>query len=226
MDINEYLKSLPTKRKLSEAKLKILIRLWGNEEDSFPKPWVSSAELLELTGQKYFDRRTRELRDQLGCDIETAYQEKFVGHGWRINSEKLSPPQDREYLTQTQKVELFGNSNYCCATCGVRIEAGVRGLQADHKVPLSRGGSNDIKNWQPMCNNCNVGKRRACEGCELDCNSCSWAFPEIVGVKTMHAISEQTLRRIDLYATRSGKTADKVMEEAADYYIDEKEKYS
>ncbi len=226
MDIDGYIKSLPTKRKLSAVKLKILIKLWGNEEDCFPKPWVSSAELLELTGQKYFDRRTRELRDQLGCDLESAYQEEFAGHGWRINSEKLSPPQDREYLTQTQKTDLFRKNNYCCATCGIRVEAGVRGLQADHKVPLSRGGSNDIKNWQPMCNNCNVGKRRACEGCSLDCGSCSWAFPEIVGVKTMLAINEQTLRRIDLYATASGKTIDKVMEEAADYYIEEKEKDS
>ncbi len=80
MKFNDYLESLPTKRTLSDVKLKILTRLWGNDLYEFPKPWVSSAELLELTGQKYFDRRTRELRYQLGCDLESAYCKEFTGH--------------------------------------------------------------------------------------------------------------------------------------------------
>ena len=112
MNFEEYISSLPTKRKLSEVKLKILKRLWGNEKDPFPKPWVSSSELLELTNQKYFDRRTREMRDQVGCDLESTYQEIFSGHAWRINSETLAPPQDRDYLTQAQKVKLFENNDY------------------------------------------------------------------------------------------------------------------
>jgi 5-methylcytosine-specific restriction endonuclease McrA len=222
MKIDEYIESLPVKTKLSEVKLKILRRLWGEEQDCFPKPWVSSAELLNITGQKYFDRRTRELRDQIGCDLETAYQESFTGHAWRINSPNLAVPQDREYLTQSQKIKLFELANYCCSTCGVRVDAGVRGLQADHKVPISRGGSSSLDNWQPMCNNCNVGKRRACEGCTIECESCSWAFPEVVGVKTMLAISEKTLRRIDTYSLISGQTRDEVMEKAAEYFLDEK----
>jgi len=223
MKLDKYLASLPTKRKLSEVKLKILTRLWGKPNDSFPKPWVSSAELLELTGQKYFDRRTRELRDQLGCNLESSYREEFGGHAWRVVSYELAPPQDRDYLTQSQKIKLFEKHDYCCSTCGKKVDAGIRGLQADHKVPLSRGGSNDLINWQPMCNNCNVGKRRACEGCELECETCSWAFPEAVGVKTMVSIKESTLRKIDAYSGSSGKSRDKIMEEAAKYYIDEKE---
>ncbi|MCM8921836.1 MAG: HNH endonuclease [Candidatus Thiodiazotropha sp.] len=220
MKLMEYLKLLPTKRKLSGVKLKIITRLWGNDNDQFPKPWVSSAELLDLTSQKYFDRRTRELRDQLGCDIESAYIEKFSGHGWRINSDTLSPPQDRDYLTQNQKDKLFQGYNFTCVTCGIQIEAGIRGLQADHKIPLSRGGSNDLINWQPMCNNCNVGKRRACEGCSLDCQACSWAFPEEFGVKTMLSINEKTLRRVDIYSKKINKSRDKVVEEATEYYLD------
>ena len=222
MKIEEYLKLLPPKRKLSAVKLKILNRLWCSESDGFPKPWVSSAELLDLTGQKYFDRRTREIRDQLGCDLESSYQEEFSGHAWRINSLNLATPQDRDYLTQSQKKNLFETSNYHCATCGLQIGAGVRGLQADHKVPVSRGGSNDLGNWQPMCNNCNVGKRRACEGCEIDCNTCSWAFPEIVGVPVIISINERTLRRVDDYSQASGDTRNKIMEDAAEYYLDNK----
>ena len=222
MKLSEYLQSLPVKKELNSVRLKILTRLWGDDKDPFPKPWVSSAELLDLTEQKYFDRRVRELKDELGCDIENKYQKRFSGYGWRLNSIRLSPPIDREYLTQTQKDQLFKNSDYCCAICGVKIEAGVQGLQADHKIPLSRGGSNEIENWQPMCNNCNVGKRSACKGCNLECNTCSWAFPEVVGVRTIINISEQTLRKVNLYVADSGKTISKVMEEAAEYFIEQK----
>jgi hypothetical protein len=224
MNLNSYIKSLPTKKKLSEVKVKIIARLWGNESDNLPKPWVSSEELLKLTDQKYFDRRIRELRDQLGCDVESSYIDKFNGHGWRLTSTNLAPPQDRDYLSQSQKDKLFKENDFTCVTCGLKISAGIRGLQADHKVPLSRGGSNDLTNWQPMCNNCNVGKRRACEGCSLECKTCSWAYPEKFGVKTMVSLSEKTLRRVDSYSIKIGTTRDKVIEEASEYYLDEKEK--
>lgn len=220
MNIESYISSLPLKRKLSDVKEKILVRLWGSDSDTFPKPWVSSDELLELTQQKYFDRRTRELRGQLGCNIESEYRQEFGGHGWRLVSTNLSLPQEREYLTQQQKLQLFERHDYHCSTCGIQVEAGVRGLQADHKVPLSKGGSNDLVNWQPMCNNCNVGKRRACEGCQLECKQCSWAFPETIGVKTMISLKENTIRRVETYSSNSAKTFDSVMDEAANYYID------
>lgn len=220
MTADEYIELLPTKRKLSDVKIRILKKLWGRDSDQFPKPWVSSVALLKLTDQKYFDRRARELRDQLGCDIESAHREEFGGHGWRLVSAKLAPPQDREYLSQSQKLILFRASDYHCATCGLQVAAGVRGLQADHKVPLSRGGTNDLANWQPMCNNCNVGKRRACEGCKIDCKTCSWAYPETAGVPTLVSINENTLRRIDNYSKKSGVSMSKIMEAAAEYYLD------
>ena len=97
MNVDDYLQLLNDRKKISDVKEKIIRRLWGNESDSFPKPWVSSAELLELTGQKYFDRRTRELRDQLGCDIESTYLEAFSGHAWRIHSAELADAQAREF---------------------------------------------------------------------------------------------------------------------------------
>ena len=218
MTFEEYYQKLPIKRKLSDVKQTILKRLWGKDSDSFPKPWVSSAELLELTGQKYFDRRTRELRDSLGCDLESAYQEEFGGHAWRFKSDTLTAPQEREYLTKAQKDRLFAEANNTCATCGTQTEAGVRGLQADHKVPLSRGGTNALENWQPMCNNCNVGKRRACEGCTLDCQTCSWAFPEKHGIPSMLNLEESVLRLIDDICESEGINREKAVEKAIKNY--------
>lgn len=218
MNFNEYIESLPSS--ISDVKLAILERLWHDDTNNFPKPWVSSAELLELTGQKYFDRRARELRDQTGCDIETQHIASLGGHAWRINSPSLSAPQDREYLTQSQKSQMFSAANNTCSICGKIAEAGVRGLQADHKVPVSRGGTNAIENWQPICNFCNVGKRRACEGCTIECATCSWAYPETVGITTLVSISENVLSQITEYSKRNNQSTSHVLEEAAIYFIE------
>lgn len=46
--------------------------------------------------------------------------------------------------------ERYGN---CCLRCGKKKK-----LTADHVIPLSRGGSNEISNIQPLCKSCNSKK--------------------------------------------------------------------
>jgi 5-methylcytosine-specific restriction endonuclease McrA len=176
MTLNEYLDSLGQPQSL--VKNLILKTLWDAGE-AFPKEWVRSSDLLSKTGQKYFDRRVRELRDQIGCDIVTEHH--GGEHCYRLMSANLNNCNPRLYLSQSQKNALFSAANHTCCICGRQVAPGVRGLQADHKIPLSRSGGHDLSNWQAVCNECNVGKRRACEGCKLECSSCPWAFPEIVG---------------------------------------------
>lgn len=219
MKFPEYLASLPRTKKMSDVKVAILNRLWGEDNLQFPRPWVSSKELLELTNQKYFDRRARELRDQIGCDIESQYKEEFAGHAWRINSNNLKEPQNRDYLSQRQKNQLFEKSSNSCSICGRFTDPGIRGLQADHRVPVSRGGTNEIDNWQALCNHCNVGKRRTCEDCNLDCNNCSWAYPETVGISTMVSLGLNTLVKITEYSKKTDQSISQVIEEAAIKYL-------
>jgi hypothetical protein len=173
MTFEEYIQSL-TGPKLSPVKLQLLRALWG-EDDRFTQPWIASSYLLEITGQKYFDRRTRELRDDNGCMIETTLQQGE--HQYRLASLEIGPINPRRYLTNTQKTKLFLDCDHRCQVCGLQIQPGVRGLQADHRVPLNRNGTHDIENWQALCNECNVAKRRACQDCHLDCQKCVWAFP-------------------------------------------------
>jgi hypothetical protein len=179
MEFSEYINKLSGGKRISAVKLKILITLWESSPE-FPKSWVTSDHLLEITGQKYFDRRARELRDEYGADIETTNDRST--HLWRLNSPTITEGNKRSYLTQRQKDELFVQHNYTCQVCGKRTGAGTRGLQADHKVPLIRGGKETIENWQSLCNECNVSKRRACQGCDLECQRCVWAYPEEVGM--------------------------------------------
>ena len=70
LTFQEYYQKLLERQNLSEVKYNILKTLWDSG-DNFPKEWIKSSELLEITNQKYFDRRARELKDELGCDIET-----------------------------------------------------------------------------------------------------------------------------------------------------------
>lgn len=179
---------------LSDVKEVIIRRLWGNDDALFPKPWVKSTDLLALTQQKYFDRRTRELRDELGCDIET--QQVNGEHCYRLLSDRINPPNPRLYLTAKEKNTLFRKYSYKCQICGGSFLAGVRGLQADHKIPLIRGGTHKTENWHPICNACNVGKRGACAGCEDECRECPWAFPEIVGQVTLLRLPPSTLHAL------------------------------
>lgn len=194
MNFADYVSMLPKRQ--SPVKMKILERLW-NEGNTFPRGWVKSSELLALTEQKYFDRRARELRDDAGCDIET--QHHNGEHCWRLASESLNESNPRAYLTEADKKALFRASDYTCNVCKKHSDAGVRGLQADHKIPLSRGGSHERSNWQPLCNECNVAKRRACADCTKNCEDCSWAYPDLIGsgffLKIPSVLYEKLIKR-------------------------------
>jgi len=48
--------------------------------------------------------------------------------------------------------DLFGNK---CLACGNTTLP----LTVDHVIPLSKGGTNDITNLQPLCKPCNTNKR-------------------------------------------------------------------
>lgn len=60
-------------------------------------------------------------------------------------------------FTALQWAELKHQYDYHCLCCG-RREPEIQ-LTPDHVVPLSRGGSNDISNIQPLCLPCNNRKR-------------------------------------------------------------------
>jgi len=53
---------------------------------------------------------------------------------------------------EEKKIEF----NYQCAICG--IHDSVKKLTVDHIIPISKYGSNEIKNIQPLCINCNSQK--------------------------------------------------------------------
>jgi 5-methylcytosine-specific restriction endonuclease McrA len=116
-------------------------------------------------------RRMRELQGEEGFT-------SIVKEGNRYQLQSLDVSQKREPRAKLGKSDwkkLKEQYNHKCASCGAQ-EPDVR-LSPDHKIPRSRNGSNDLGNWQPLCEQCNNIKSNACRGCTLNCGVCSWAFP-------------------------------------------------
>ena len=189
---HDYLSLLP---KIGDSYKKILSILWVNDTNVFPKPWIDSNYLLSTTQFKNFDRRIRELKSNIGCDIESRNLQGT--HQYRLKSPVILQVSSRKNITKTKKASLFRKNKYKCNVCGKRCPSGTLGLQADHKIPLSRGGTNDIKNYQPLCNHCNAIKRTSCTGCMEDCNNCHWAFPERTGRHSMFRMSPKILKPLE-----------------------------
>lgn len=58
--------------------------------------------------------------------------------------------------TRQESIELLKFFNYTCVCCFRRGH--TIGLSIDHIVPLYLGGSDSIKNLQPLCTKCNSSK--------------------------------------------------------------------
>lgn len=57
------------------------------------------------------------------------------------------------HFTRGQFMALVCTYERRCLKCGIQYD-----ITADHVVPISRGGSNDITNIQPLCDTCNKQK--------------------------------------------------------------------
>lgn len=155
----------------------ILETLWPKGH-GIPGPIVNREEIRKAVNlakqMTYIDtfRRLRELQGEEGLL-------GIVKHGNQYQLSTLNV-----YQKKTPRIHLSGEkwdrvvAHYQnkCAVCGA-TNAGKK-FQQDHKVPRSRGGTDAITNWQPLCDRCNNVKSTSCRSCTEDCSKCGWAYPE------------------------------------------------
>ena len=67
------------------------------------------------------------------------------------------PKTSRKTLSLKLRFQVLKKSNYSCQLCGLSASDGAR-LEIDHKLPLAKGGTNDIQNLWALCFDCNRGK--------------------------------------------------------------------
>lgn len=66
----------------------------------------------------------------------------------------------RKPIKERTKHKVFAKDSYTCRACGFYDEYG-HGLTVDHIVPVSKGGKNEINNYQCLCVTCNAIKGAA-----------------------------------------------------------------
>ena len=102
--------------------------------------------------QSQVDRRIRELRRFFTIDARQEGREYRYALTGRSD---ISP--DPNAISQRRRAEVLQPGR--CAMCGrTPLRDGVV-LVVDHKIPQSWGGSNELENLQPLCEECNAGKR-------------------------------------------------------------------
>jgi 5-methylcytosine-specific restriction endonuclease McrA len=99
-------------------------------------------------------RRYQEKRDQIAL-VGRAY--RFANRGrykaiTRQRRQKIAL--SGEHYTGAEWESLRARYGHRCLACGQSCVP----LQADHVVPVSRGGSDGIDNIQPLCKPCNLRK--------------------------------------------------------------------
>ena len=60
-------------------------------------------------------------------------------------------------ISGSVKYQVFSRAKFRCELCGVSAED--KGLEVDHIFPKSRGGKDDLSNYQALCYSCNSAKR-------------------------------------------------------------------
>ena len=111
-------------------------------------------EAISGTDDEQTDRRKRDLHKTFKITASRCSDGKYRHqlHGWAdiVNS-------SAHVITKKVRFQVLQSGR--CFRCGRTAEAHGVVLVVDHVVPQKWGGSNDISNLQPLCEDCNQGKK-------------------------------------------------------------------
>ena len=149
------------------------------EGSGIPGPLVSEREMRAAVnavkpGYKDVFRRVRELQGEEAL-------EGLVKVGRRYQLQHLAIGQKREprrAIPQSVARAVALEQGSRCTVCSRPIATNGGRIDVDHRVPRTRRGTSHKSNLQVLCTACNVNKSTQCSGCDLNCNTCGWAFPE------------------------------------------------
>ncbi len=63
---------------------------------------------------------------------------------------------ERQYISKSLRYDIFARDGFTCQYCGRKPPVVI--LQIDHRIPVSKGGTNDPLNLLSSCEDCNGGK--------------------------------------------------------------------
>ena len=189
---------------------RVVLELLWPEGHGIPGPIVSEADIRQAIdksrGTPYHDpfRRVRELQGEEGFLGIHKSGNKYQLVDLHVGEKKIP----RIHLSEQKWQTVLKKYNNVCVVCG--CSQNEDGFQQDHKIPRDRGGNDEIDNWQPLCDACNIMKSTACRACKEDCAQCCWAFPEKY---KPFKISGEVIARFREYASEIQKDPDLLLAE-------------
>lgn len=168
----------------------------------FPGPIVDQdqiREFINLRKPNYRDpfRRLRELQGDEGLH---SIIQNGARYQWVSPTVGVKRPPRIPIGAQTRD-SVVAACGFRCTVCGspVTVEGSKR-ASIDHRVPRMRGGMNTPENYQALCSTCNANKQACCSGCELECRTCGWAFPEthltpVINPEVLAALRTEAMKR-------------------------------
>lgn len=153
-----------TKKKLSEAKKGK--KLWPNGRvfSEETKEKIRQAKLGKPTGRKGISIPL-EVKQKISTSIQAYYKTLNPNYVYVLDSstrkgnKRIRRKRIRENggkHTQEEWNQLREDYNFSCPSCGKK-EPEIK-LTRDHIIAVSAGGTDDIKNIQPLCVKCNASK--------------------------------------------------------------------
>lgn len=82
------------------------------------------------------------------------YSPGYLNQAVRLRAERVKAAEGSHTIGEWEN--LKAQCNWICISCG-KQEPAIK-LEQDHIIPISRGGSNNIENIQPLCGPCNRRK--------------------------------------------------------------------
>jgi 5-methylcytosine-specific restriction endonuclease McrA len=105
---------------------------WKKDNPDYDKEWRAANRRKKNKNQQTYRRRHPEKIRVLNANYATR-KTKAGGH-----------------LSEAQWLELCSKHNHRCLRCKKRKK-----LTPDHIIPVSKGGTSNVENIQPLCKSCN-----------------------------------------------------------------------
>ena len=122
-------------RKVHREEIIEYLRKWKLDNPDYDKQWRAKNKKKKCKNQRnYRQRHPEKIRV-----FNAVYASKRTKAGG--------------YFTEQQWLELCAKYNHRCLRCNRR-----RKLTPDHVIPVSKGGTSNIGNIQPLCQPCNSSK--------------------------------------------------------------------